>query len=271
MSSSSFPEISEKELEQIIKEIDPQLRFNSKNVLYWTLWINFSLPSIESVKASRSLPTPDEVRKHASKISAALTKLRALLPDPNDYTNPLLHYLEYCGDNYAEEFGAHKNIEPKKLDDNWPAHVKGLPPRTNAPRLIDYRSELLIANLFDSVEAVGKWLRFKGGRDPFEIGIPARIASEHRTLTLIGSTLPAVYEEIFRRSYGVSRTELQSGSLGYGPGVRFVLRVLEEAGVTSMTDEKFSAETIIRYRTTAKQQQLADPPSLSELFPDYQR
>lgn len=66
-------------------------------------------------------------------------------------------------------------------------------------------------------------------------------------LWLIGYELPRIYEKFFRKPFGATLTSRE-----YGPGIRFILLVLEAAGIVSSTGSKYSAITIKTYRRRAR-------------------
>jgi hypothetical protein len=88
------------------------------------------------------------------------------------------------------------------------------------------------------------WLDDQTVWERFERGVSSEdVERSGLTVTLIGRELPQIYRLHFGRRFGISRPR-RSGK--YGPGVRFVVSVLQHAGM------KVAPETVIKYRKRAQ-------------------
>jgi hypothetical protein len=208
--------ISRKEISQFNQEINAAL-------LEYDLRLY-----IERTPLSSWLPRYQE-------IVALLMKLRPILPDKEK--DPLLfNIIRHFGESYAASHGPHSGLAPYELAD----------PLDNFPFQVNYRSDERLEQTTKGLTEIAAWMR------PYlDVEVETVIQSNKEKMSaatwLIGSELPRIYEKFFRRRFGFTLTTRE-----YGPAVRFVLLVLDVAGIVSSTGNKYSATTVKTYRRRAR-------------------
>jgi hypothetical protein len=170
------------------------------------------------------------------KILALLRKLRSLLPDA-DKDDLLFRIISYFGEHHAGSHGPHPDLPPYELED----------PLDNMWFTVNYRSSERLKTLITSVQEVADWMQnFADARvDEIEESPEEKLSA---AIWLTGHELPRIYEAFFNRSFGVSLS-----TKSYGPGVRFIIHVLDAAEITAPSGKKFSPHTIRTYRRRAQQ------------------
>jgi hypothetical protein len=160
-----------------------------------------------------------------------LSKVRALLPH-TDKDDLLFNIIRGVGESYAASHGPHQGMAPYEL----------VNPLDNFPYPVNYRSDEILERAIRGIGEVVAWMR------PYlDVDVTPIVRTQEESLSaavwLIGSELPSIYERAFRKRFGISLS-----SKRYGPGIRFILLILDAAGIVSSKGKKYSAITIKTYR-----------------------
>jgi hypothetical protein len=182
----------------------------------------------ESIPLSSWLPRYQE-------IVVLLRKLRPILPDRKK-DELLFNVIRHFGESYAASHGPHLGLAPYELAD----------PLDNFPFPVNYRSDERLEQTIKSLSEIALWMR------PFlDAEVEPVIQSNQEKMSaatwLIGYELPRIYEKFFHKPFGSTIT-----SRKYGPGIRFILLILDAAGIVSSTGKQYSAITIRTYRRRAR-------------------
>jgi hypothetical protein len=182
----------------------------------------------ERIPLSRWFPRYQE-------IVVLLRKLRPILPDSKK-DELLFNIIRHFGESYAASHGPHLGLAPYELAD----------PLDNFPFPVNYRSDERLEQTIKGLNEITSWMR------PFlDAEVDPVIQSNREKMSaaigLIGYELPRIYEKFFRKPFGATLTSRE-----YGPGIRFILLVLDAAGIVSSTGRKYSAITIKTYRRRAR-------------------
>jgi hypothetical protein len=255
MPSSKY--LTEAEVDQILKQVDDQRSFSSKDILLFTKSLNRTLARYRMNEATRKGPTQRQLVANLDEFRKALKKLKSALPSEH---SSLWNYLVYLGERFAERRGAHRNLVPQ--------FALGYRPDGETFEIVDhYRSDERLQELVSSVPQVLDWIshgpaltkpsKNEKGREPsawrdhtlhwlderniFDEWKPQNPRLLNK-LELVGYELANEYRRIFGKAFTTSR--LKNGR--HSPGVGFVLAVLKSAGISIKSD------TIIRYRTEAR-------------------
>jgi hypothetical protein len=164
-----------------------------------------------------------------------LRKLRPLLPNRKK-DELLFNIIRHFGECYAASQGPHLGLAPYELAD----------PLDNFPFPVNYRSDERLEQTVQGLNEIAAWMQAF-----LDVEGEPVIQSNREKMSaatwLIGYELPRIYEKFFHRPFGVTLTTQH-----YGPGIRFVLFVLDAAGVVSSTGKKYSAIAIKTYRRRAR-------------------
>ena len=168
-------------------------------------------------------------------IAVLLRKLRPLLPD-REKNELLFNVIRHFGESYAASHGPHSGLAPYELAD----------PLDNFPFPVNYRSDEALEQTIKGLTEITSWMR------PFlDVEVESVIQSNEERMSaamwLIGHELPRLYEKFLRKPFGSTVI-----SRKYGPGIRFILAILDAAGIVSSTGKKYSAITIRTYRRRAR-------------------
>jgi hypothetical protein len=106
---------------------------------------------------------------------------------------------------------------------------------------VDYREGHAIQRALDGIALLAKWAKIAKG-----LNAPLKLAfgPEHR---LIGYTLPGIYEAYFGRKFGISIARGENPGDPSGPGIRFIVAVLNTAKAGAVSLGHFSPHTIAKY------------------------
>jgi hypothetical protein len=167
-------------------------------------------------------------------IVVLLGKLRPLLPDrTNDEL--LFNVIRHIGESYAASHGPHLGLPPYELAD----------PLDNFPFPVNYRSDERLEQTISGINEIASWMRAF-----LDVEVDPIVQSNREKMSaaiwLVGYELPRIYEKFFRRPFGLTLTPQP------GPGVRFILLVLDAVGIVTSTGNKFSPITIKTYRRRAR-------------------
>jgi hypothetical protein len=169
------------------------------------------------------------------KILALLRKLRPLLPN-REKDELLFNIISYFGEGYAASKGPHPNLPPYELED----------PMDNLPFPVNYRSAERLEQMISGINEIANWMQMYLDAKVDEIE-PSELEDMPSAVWLIGYELPRLYELFFGR-FGVSVSRKKSG-----PGIRFIIHVLDTAEITTGFGKAFSPQTIRTYRRRARQ------------------
>lgn len=247
--------LSPEMVQQIVGETHPDREWSRSEIERLTRALNKSLSEHRYRHQLLSEPTPSQLRRQVSdlrnELRKALSQLKLALSTSEQ--NSLRNYLIHLGEECARTKGGHPDLPPHYLG--------GVLETGKEVSAIDhYRSDEYLDKMISSVSQVLEWMpapsdatlefSYWWDRTPHWLedqnvvgGLERRFRPiERRKLTerLIGGELPHVYHLNFGQPFKVSRGR-RSGR--YGPGVRFVVLVLKQAGVN------VAPETVIKYRT----------------------
>jgi len=185
---------------------------------------------------------PTRFRKEFESLRAALRRLKAKLP-PIDRQNDLFSYLRRLGEAYAAAHGPHPGIDPQKFPS-----LSGFGFEDETP---DFNSAHRLRELIESVEQVSRWMADynedfvpKMGWSKLEKIYGATHSPE---LWLIGKQLPAIFIKYFGQSKGPNRARQ-----GFSRCDRFVVDVLEYAGIKTNKNKPYEADSVEKYRRRAR-------------------
>jgi hypothetical protein len=165
---------------------------------------------------------------------AALRKLRPLLPD-REQDELVFGIISNFGEGYAASHGPHPDLPPYELED----------PLEDFPFTVNYRSSERIEQVARGVKEIADWIQSYLEAKTDEIqGSPSEELPA--AVWLIGYELPRLYEAFFNSPFGVSLS-----AKGYGPGVHFIIEVLDAVGILAASGKRFSPHTIRAYRRRA--------------------
>jgi len=208
--------VPDNELPQFNKEINAAL-------LEYDLRID-----VERTPLSSWLPRYQE-------IVGLLRKLRPLLPN-KERDELLFNIIRHFGESYAASHGPHPELPPYELAD----------PLDNFPFPVNYRSDERLEQTVKGLNEITAWMQAF-----LDVEVEPVTQSNRDKMSaatwLIGYELPRIYEKFFQKPFG---TTLRSR--GYGPGIRYILLVLDAVGIVSSTGRKYSAVTIKTYRRRAR-------------------
>ena len=246
--------LSEDMVQQIVSETQAKRELSRPEIRTLASMLNQTLSEYEHRSRLRSEPTPPKLRKQISDLHKALRKLKLAFPDPE--ANSLRNYLIELGEFYAETKGPHPNLSPHSVLVSLDTGQEGID---------HYRSDERLDEMISCVSQVLAWMNNTPAKtkkisvwwdrpphwlddetvwDRLEHGFSSKdVERHHLTVTLIGRELPQIYHRHFDQPFGISRPR-RSGK--YGPGIRFVVSVLQHVGM------KVTPETVITYRKRAK-------------------
>jgi hypothetical protein len=182
----------------------------------------------ERIPLSSWLPRYQEIVVH-------LRKLRPILPDRKK-DELLFNIIRHFGESHAASHGPHPGLAPYELAE----------PLDNFPFPVNYRSDERLEQTIKGLNEITSWMR------PFlDAEVEPVIQSNREKMSaaiwLIGHELPRIYEKFFRKPFGSTLT-----SRKYGPGIRFILLLLDATGIVSSRGKRYSAITIKTYRRRAR-------------------
>lgn len=164
-----------------------------------------------------------------------LKKLRPLLPN-GAKDELLVNIIRHFGECYAASHGPHLGLAPYELAN----------PLDNFPFPVNYRSDERLEQTIKGLNEISAWMQSFLDVEVEPVSQSSREKMSAATW-LIGHELPRIYEQFFQKPFGLTLT-----SRRYGPGIRFILLVLEAVGIASSTGKKYSAVTIKTYRRRAR-------------------
>jgi hypothetical protein len=250
----SVERLSSNHVEDILREVDPERRFSEKEISEVTSMLNDALSRYARSEKEYLEPTSIQLGKQVDALYHALKRLKLALPSPGQESLP--NYLVDLGEIYAEETrNPHPGIKPR-----WGGY--SFEDGGTAEWIEHYGSDQRLREMIDAVTQVLAWMDHRDAEtlDNFDWidrkpdmkvferldpdSTPPYARRPRHTFWLVGAWLPQIYEKTFGKKYGVSRSKDRGG----GPGVRFVMKTLRHAGITTENGNELSPDTIIKYR-----------------------
>jgi hypothetical protein len=225
-------------VQQIVNETKAERELSQPEIMRLAIELDVFLREHDSFEKLYSEPTFRQLHAQINKLHNALKVLKRALSAAEQIS--LRNYLNRLGEEYAETRGPHPNLAVRE-----------------GVTMFRYRSNERLNEMISCVSQVLEWMNetpaemeehldwwdgtlymsIKRGRDPDLKKLPVDTHRRRHTEDFIGRQLPRVYERNFQTKYGVSRHPS-------GPGVRFVLAVLQHAGISNDDNQQFSSETV---------------------------
>jgi hypothetical protein len=217
-------------IKRLIKELE--LRVPARRLPKLTKAINAAVLEYtlrlgeEAIPLSRWLP-------RYQRILALFRKLGRLLPERDDL---LFNIVCHFGESYAASKGPHPGLLPYELE-----HVLD-----NFPFPVNYRSNERLQQVTAGIREITAWMQSHldarvGDLEQF----PLQDLSAAVWLT--GYELPRIYELFFGKRFSASLSANKAG-----PGIRFVMHILDAVEVRAASGRKFSPQTLRTYRRRAR-------------------
>jgi hypothetical protein len=267
--------LSQEMVQQIVRETRAKRELSLSEIKRLALMLNLTLSEYLNGEELYSEPTSSQLSEQINKLREALEGLKRALPAPDQIS--LRYYLIHLGEIYAETRRPHPNLTPHSLGGllDTGKEVSAIDYYRSDERLDEMISSVLqvlewMINTPASTEKLSNWWDRKPHwlEDEYELmmerlltpprDLPKDAHRRRLTERLIGMQLPQAYETAFKIKYGVSRPP--------GPGGRFVLAVLRDAGISNEYNQPFPNNTVIKYRQNYLRARRAGASSTASLL-----